>query len=241
MEDVKKIFKSIMASERKKAFLSLAFWIIFFIIVFALIGSRPDEIPTVDKKNNNNVVLTDSSLENFEKMSNFEFSYLIEITNNNITNNYKIEGTYYNNKYYLTINNKEYYIMDNTLYVVDDISKKLSTVIINEPNSIFAYMDIRLLTKESLHTFIKSSTEKSKTTYKDGSVESHHTYTSYDEKTIKFKISEYGNIINAIEMDFSNYFNVGQRFTISASYKNINNISTYAKNYDNYEIIKEED
>lgn len=240
MKDIKEFVKDIFQNKRKKALLSLGLWIIFFIVVFILVG-RPSELQyDYQSKSNQNSVETESSLDNFKNMENFEYSYLIEITENNINDMYKIEGTYYNNKYYFETNGNTYYISDNVIYLVDDTLKRLTSVKEIDPKSIFNRIDIKILTKDSIYSYISASEQNSSTTYKDGNVTKNNIYKSYNNRLINITINEYGNIIRSIELDFSKYFDITyQMFKVSATYKNINNIASYNKNYDDYEIIRE--
>ncbi len=238
MQDVKNFFKDIFKNKRKRAVVSLLFWIAFFVIVFFMIGGSntvPKEYRSGESRPSVN------ALDNFKKMSNFEFSYLITIEDK-VVNNYKIDGTYYNKNYYFQMNGQDYYFMDNNVYLVNDNERKLVKFNSIDSTNLFNIINFELLTKDSVSTFIESSEEKNKTTYKDGKVVTNFVYKNYDNKQISIVSSEYSNIIDNIEMDFSNYFNQNyKQFTINMTYKNINNIANYDKNYDDYQIIKEGD
>lgn len=241
MKEFKELIKELYKDKRKKGLVSLLLWFLFFVIIFLFLGNPRDMKYTyieTSNSNDNTVKVSKSSLENFKTMENFEYSYLITINENNITNTYKVDGTYYNEKYYFETSGYSYYLKDNNIYLVDDSLKQLTLVgNLSNNNSVFNYLDLKLLTKDNINTFITSSEKVNEVTYKDGNGTKEFRYTNYDNRIINITTKEYGNIINSIELDFSKYFGSKyQVFSVVITYKNVNNISEYNKNYDDYEI-----
>lgn len=240
MKEFKEFIKNVFKNKRQRAIVSLLFWFFFFVIVFILMGGSsaiPKSYPTNESVKNND---TGNSFDNFKNMENFEYSFLITIKENNVTDMYKIEGTYYKDKYYFELDNNKYYINNNLIYSVNEDERKLKEFKSIDPKNLFNRIDFGLLTKKNIYTFISSSDEKSKTTYKDGSILSNLIYKSYDDRKIEIVVSEYSNIISNIDMDFKDYFDIKyDEFKVNITYKNINNIAEYDKNYDEYEITKE--
>lgn len=241
MKEFKEFIKDAIHDKRKKAILSLALWFLFFVIVFLLMGGRntiPKEVHYQYSSNSN--VITTSPTENYKNMENFEFNYVVEITENNLTDTYNISGTYYKNKYYFELLNNKYLIDNNTIYLVDDINKQLKEIDKNDPKSIFYRFDIRVLNKDSIYTFISSSTEENSTIYKDGTKSITYLYKNYENKTIDLIVSVKENMINSITLNFNNYFSDRyQLFKVSINYQNINNIMEYNKNYNEYKLVRE--
>ena len=81
MKEFKEFIKDVFQSKRKRAILSLILWFFFFMLIFMLIGNPRDIQDYYDKKNEEKKVtevpISESSLDNFKNMENFEFSYLI--------------------------------------------------------------------------------------------------------------------------------------------------------------------
>ena len=241
MKEFKEFIKDAIHDKRKKAILSLVLWFLFFVVVFLLMGGRntiPKEIHYQYSSNSN--TNSTSPIENYKNMENFEFNYIVEIIENNSTNTYNITGTYYENKYYFELLNSKYLIDNNTIYIVDEINKQLKEIDKNDPKSIFSLFDIRILNKDSIYTFITSSTEEDSTIYKDKTKSITYLYKNYENKTIDLIVSVKENMINSITLKFNNYFgDKYQLFKVSINYKNINNIVEYNKNYDEYKLVRE--
>ena len=240
MKDFKEFIKSLWHDKRKRAFVSLALWIIFFVIVFIMIGG-PNQLPREYLDSSKPTNKSGSAIDNFKAMENYEYNYEIKITDsNNITNTYEIDGIYYDVKYYFEMNNRNYYILDNELYDVDKDSKTLTTLNKSDSTNILNMLDIRLFNKDSMYTLINSSEEQNSTTYKDGSMVRNLTYKSYDNHIIDMVVTEYSNIISSIELDLSKYLDQPSRqVEVEVNLENINNIAEYDLSYDDYKIIKE--
>ncbi len=241
MKELKEFISDALHNKHKKAILSLGLWFLFFVIVFLMIGGRnavPKKINYASYSNSN--TLKDSPIENYKNMENFEFDYIIEIAENNLTDTYNIHGTYYNNKYYFELLNNKYLIDNNTIYIVDDLNKKLKKVDKTNSKSLFSRFDLRVLMKDNIYTFISSSSEKNSTKYNDGTRIINYLYQNYENKTIDLTVSIKEKMITSIIMDFKNYFSDKyQVLKVSLNYQNINNIMEYNNIYDGYQLVGE--
>lgn len=228
--------KEFMGNKRKKALVSLLFWILFFAIVIMMIGKPPSYTPnnksnTVEKKNNQN------GIDNFKNIKSFEYTYTIDILENNSPKKYIIKGTYFDNKEYFNMNNREYYSSDNKVYYVDNNSKKLLNL--NSNNyELFNIFDINLLLKDGIYSTISFSNVDTKTSYKDGTTIIKYIYTNYNNKEVIITIKEKDGIINNIELDYSKYYDINkyQKFIITCELTNHDNILEYNNKYDGYII-----
>lgn len=238
MKDVINFVKSVWNNRRQRAVFSLFLWLAFFVVIFIMIDVP--KTPVTETKRQDENKLSANAIENFKEVENYEFSYLITIKENNLSNIYKIDGTYYNKKFFLEESGQNYYYDGDILYLVNDDYRQLKEFKSIDPNNLFNQLDINVLTNDVIYTFITSSEKKEQTTYKDNSAITSYTYKSYDDRTINIVVSEHSNIISNIEMNFSSYLDRKyDDFTVNITYKNVNNIVKYDKNYDNYQIIKE--
>lgn len=229
MKNFFEIVRGIYHNKQKRAIFSLVVWFLFFVIVFALIGKPPKEVPITyyEKESVGNI-----ALKNYKNMKSFEVNYKVEINQNNKIDTYTITGTYFNDKYYLTNQEINLYSKEGNVYVVDDNLKEI-TPYTNTLND-FYRVDLQILLKDNLYTIITSSEEESKTNYKDGTKTTNYKYSTSDGKTILISVNEYNNIINSIELDFTNYYSY--EYKVSITYKNIDNITEFEKSYDDYTI-----
>lgn len=233
------ILKDIYGDKRKKALFSLCLWVLFFVVVLTLIGKPPSEIPVSSYNSNSNEnSYATKALNEYKNMKNFDVEYKIDINQNNKLDTYILSGIYFDGKYYLSQQGVNYYVLDNKVYVVDDTLKEMNPYIKDDLSITFNRVDINILLKDNLYTIISSSEEESKTNYKDGTIVTNYIYKESGGKTIGISVSEYNNIVNSIVLDFSKYYLYD--YKVSITYKNINNISEYEKNYDGY-IFKEVD
>ena len=235
-EKIKK-FKELWAVPRYRGLMKLGVGLLFMVIVYFMIGGFAqmvpmDQLPGINDDNSNKK--STNILENYKNIESCEYSYLIEVSNQKGTGTYKIEGTYYNKNYYFTYNNQTYFIKDNEVYLVDDASKKL--LVNKQPLSM---LDVKILNIDSLYTFMSSSIDNGSTKYKDGSEIKKYSYTSYDNKKINIEANGKSNMFNDMVIDFKEYVSGYTAYTVTITYKNINNILNYDKDYTNYEITKE--
>jgi hypothetical protein len=240
-EKIKK-FKEIWAVTRYRGLIKLGIGIAFMVLVYILIGGFNQMVPLSQlpglENNENKKSITNDILENYINMDSCEYTYSVEVNNGNATNKFQIDGTYFNKNYYFKINNQDYTIKDNEIYLVDSENKKLVSVS-GKTNNIFNIIDLRLLSINNIHTFLTSSSTDDGTKYKDGTENKKYSYTSYDNKSISFVVNGKNNVINTIDIDFKNYVKGYTLYNVNITYKNINNIVEYAKDYTNYQIVKE--
>ena len=244
MKKIKEFLKEVRSDKRKKGLFSLGLWFLFFVFVFLLLGNPRDSYENYYKQqskleeedvNNTKVQLLENSLENYNNMSNYEFSYNIDISINNINKTHILTGTFYDNKYYLEMNNIKYYIDGNNIYIVDinnKLLKKISKFNVD-------ILDISTILKDNLYTMIKSSEEISSKSYVDKSIVREYLYKNYNNKTINISFTEKDKLINKVIVDYKNYFDSYQNFMVTINFDNINNINEYTVNYDDYTIIEE--
>lgn len=227
--------KEIRKDKRKSALASLVIWILFFVLVISCVGRTPKDITIKTDTEEKEEIIT-NSLDNYKNMNSYDVSYLVE-TN---VNNYTINGTYYGEKNYYIYDNNNYYLENDILYYVDNINMQLKKLNIDN-NSVFSIIDIKLLTKDSLHTIITSSEEESKTSYKDGKVVKNYIYTTSDNRKMYITTTEKDNIINKIIIDYKEYFNTNYTILkVTCDYQNINNILEYNKDYTKYHKVEGE-
>ena len=227
--------KVIRKDKRKRAIAGLVFWFIFFLVIIPIIGRVPKDITIKSYDGVNDKEVIKESIDSYKIMNSYNVEYLVEINENN----YTINGTYYNEKNYYVYDSNNYYLYNEKLYYVDDINKQLKKV--NVDNNVFNIIDINLLTKDSLHTFITSSEEESKTSYKDGKVVRNYVYTTSDNRKMYITTTEIDNMINMIVIDYRDYLKTSYTiFKVTCNYQNINNILEYNKDYANYKIFEGE-
>ena len=241
-EKIKK-FREVWAVPRYRGLIKLGIGIAFMILVYFLIGGFSQMVPisdlpgTNDASNNN--VVSKNILDNYKNMESCEYNYLVEIDNGTKTSSYKLDGTYYKNNYYFTLNNQEYYIKEDTIYLVDSTNKKLIPYKETNSISILSIIDIRVLNIKSIHTFLTSSDAGEDTKYKDGKEVKKYIYTNYENKKIDLTLNGKNNIVESIDIDFTNYYSGYKSYKVTATYKNVNNIAEYNKDYSNYTVTVE--
>lgn len=239
--------KEAWKDKKKRAFISLGLWFLFFILVIACSGRASSDMYSGDARNNenkkSNLVSDGSSVDKFKNTKNYEYESTIEIVLNNKTYNYGIKGTFYDNKYYFSYNNINYFINNNKIYVVDELNKTLTLYKDSNPNSIFNLYNILFMTKDSLHNIIINSEEYNKTTYKDGTNIIEYVYKDYKERIIRINNTEKENIINKMVLDYNNYYTDRnyQLFRVTINFDNIDNLESYSRDYSSYQIIGDEE
>lgn len=244
MKEKIKLFMEVWKDKKKRAFISLGLWFLFFALIIGLSGRGTNNIYESENNSssnnlNSNMVSDGSSLKKFKEMKNYEYSETIEITKNNQTVNYIINGTYFDNKYYFSIDNVNYYINNEKIYLVDELNKTLTLYNSDNPNDLLNLFNVLYTTKDNLYVLIDSSEEYNKITYKDGTNTIEYVYKDYKNRVIRINNSENENIIKKIVMDFNNYYAEGkyQLFRVTINFDNIDNLMEYGKDYSSYQII----
>ena len=242
MKNVIEVIKNIFSDKRKRSGLGVIVCVLFMFLMVLLVKPQAETYKSYyssNKTSNIPKVNSKDVIDGYNNITSYEISYDINITENNINKTYNVQGTYFDDKYYLLFDNKSYYLVNDKIYLVDDINNKLLSIDIKDKNSIFNKIDFNLLLKKNTYNIIKSSEEKSKTEYKDGTVTIEYLYKNYKEKTINVIIKANNNLINHIDYDLTNYFdnNIYQSFKVNSTYTNVNNIADYNKSYEGYTIV----
>lgn len=215
MKEYYKKYKELRKNKRIRALMSLGLWLIFFMfvaIIFNTAGRPATPVPSAP---------TPTTLETYKNVESYEFEFVIDTL---IEEQTIISGIYYNENYYFENDNKEYYLTDDVLYLVDTDNKILTSVLDK-----FLELDIRFLKNSALLKIMSESEVDNAVEYKDGTIKT--TYTGLlDDNTINMIVEEQNKIINNISITFD-------RYVIEINYTNINNINNYKTNYNTY-IIK---
>lgn len=223
MNYIKKI-KEFLKDPKKKSLTQLGIYAVFFIFVFALLSSGGNSssstIEYEEKK---------STFQNYKEMT----SYNYKITYTSLDNIDIVEGTYFNNTSLFTLNNNKYYF-ENEYYLIDNDSYYLYNIQYN----------VLKLFNVNLYNIFEYLEEESKTTYKDGKIETNYFIDTnkfynyyYDlegnyQDKLSIKITEVDNFITKIEI---NLININDNLNnIEIEYNDINNITSLDFNKDNY-------
>lgn len=237
MKEKYKAFKEWRKNPRYNALFKLLCWFIFFATLYLLAcaGVFAPKYKSSSKDSNNGRV-TNDSVENYINMSSYEYEYNIKYDDNTVN----INGIFYDNKYYFSIEDKNYY--DNgTLYFVDEDKKQLIEI-----TDIDLPISLNEIERNIIHMWLDEGEIYETIAYKDGSKIVTYLYSPTDEYDIKVVATESEHLINYVEIDLLELFQTKNieynNFNVNIKYTNINNISSYEKNYEkDYEIIALED
>ena len=242
MKKVIEIIKDIFSDKRKKSGVGVIACVLFMILMIIMVRPQADSYrkyvsSNSNSNNNSNKVISKDFIENYNNMKSYEVTYEISTIEKNISKVYKINGTYFEDKYYLELDNKSYYIFEDKIYLVDDINNKL--ILLTDKNSIFNKFEFNLLLKNNTYNIIKYSEEKSKKEYNDGSASVEYLYKNYKNNYINMSVKVNNGLINNISYDFTNYYDktIYPLIKVNTTYSNIDNLSSYNSNYDKYTII----
>ena len=235
MKEKYRAFKEWKKNPRHKALYQLLCWFIFFAVLYLVAISgllSPSYTPSAKSKDKGKV--TDNSIENYINMESYEYKYDISYDDNNII----IEGIVFEDENYYTIGDNKYY--DNgTLYFVDDENKQL----IANPNMELP-ISISEIDRNVIYTWLNDSLIDETIEYNNGDKVITYTYVPSEDYEIEIIAKENEHLINSLKIDLLQLlltkdlqFN---NFDIDITYTNINNISSYEKNYDEYKIIGED-
>lgn len=231
MKEKIKNIKEMAKNPRKKALLQLGAWFLFFLISYIVIILIPHPTPKYVSSSNQK---KESKVEKFEDMNNFEYVYTFSY----LGKEEKIEGTYFNKNYYFTYLGQEYYSTLGSAFLVNSIKKTLlftENAIIN--------LSIKELGIESLSTYWNEGKLVEEKEYNDGKKVSSYEYEK-DGKKIFLTVTLKNNFIQGIVVDLTNFVNAEllteSGFQVHLEYKEVNNLSSYSKDYSDYQIIHEE-
>lgn len=216
---------------RKKALLQLGAWALFFLISYIVIILIPHPTPKYVSSSNQK---KESKVEQFEDMNNFEYIYTFSY----LGKEEKIEGTYFNKNYYFTYLGQEYYATLGSTFLVNPTQKKLlftENRIVN--------LSIKELGIESLSTYLKEGKLVEEKEYKDGKKVSSYEYEKNGKK-IFLTVTLNNGMIQDATVDLKDFVSLelvkDNNFQVHLEYKEVNNLSSYSKDYSDYQIIHEE-
>lgn len=225
---------------RRKALLKLMLWGFFLMFVFFSLGdfrgdyrAREEQFAKM-REESSEAKKKDTSLD---KIKNYEYSYLLNINNKGKNYIYKVEGTYFNDVYYFTINNNNYAIKEDKVYLVDDVKKELKQAVFK---GVYSTIDLRMLGSKTMNTIISSSEKIDSKEYNDGSTLTKYKYQNYDGKYMVLEVMVKDKVISNIKIDYTNYSNIKyDKYSIEINYLNINNLKSYDKDYSEYKTLEE--
>ncbi len=208
----------ILKDPKKKSLTILVIYIIFFIIVFALISTSPS--PVILDSNKQDETDTKLSIDSYE--------YIYKITRQDDI--IEIKGTLNKNEEIFTYNGLNYYRKDNVISIYEDgILKEITNL----------DFDIDKYKYNNIENLIQNSTFEEKVVYKDNSEKSTYNINIYDyfnllneedkcdsiscEEILINIIVESKENIEKVSIDLTNYYNYN--YTVEINYSNINNIN----------------
>ena len=218
-------FKNIrenLKDPKKKSLMLLGFYALFFVFVFLVLKLSGTTSEVYDEK-------IESTFDNFKNMNSYNFKI----------NYYKqdsvdtVDGTYYKDKALIDYNSLKYYYEDN-YYLIDNDSYYLSDI---------PYIVDKFFNK-NFYSILDKLVEESKTTYKDGKIETVYTLDSnyiYNylygldglyESSVKIRITEINKTVTNISLDLTNLMT--DIIKIDIEYSNINTITGLEFNKENY-------
>lgn len=234
MKEKYRAFKEWKKNPRHSALFKLLCWFIFFsaLYLLACAGVFSPKYRSNNKTDNSGKI-TNDSVENYINMNSFEYQYIINYDDNTVV----IDGIVYDDKNYFSIGDNKYY-EDEVIYFVDEENKLLIAnpeielpILLNEIN------------RTTIYLWLSEGTTYEKISYNDGSTSKIIKYAPTEEYAIEIAIKEKENLINSLEIDLVELLQAKNitynTFLVNINYTNINNISLYEKNYDEYEIIEE--
>ena len=233
MKEKYQAFKKWKKNPRNKALYQLLCWFLFFFILYIVAISgifSPSYTPNYSS-DSDKVKVTSNSIDNYGNMQSYEYEYNIIYNNENIV----MKGLAFEDNKYYTIDNNTYYD-DGTIYMVDDENKQLiADPVINLP------ITITEIESEAIYNWLKEAVVDESIEYNDGNKTVTYIYEPTEEYAIKLIAKEKDYLIYNIEVDLTEFLltkNIQiSQFKININYTNVNNISSYDKNYDDYELI----
>lgn len=223
-EKIKKI-KEMSKDPRKKALLQLGAWFLFFFLSYIIIILIPRPTPQYHSSNSNkgNTNSSYSTWKNFEYVYTFMYQEKEE----------QIKGTYFDEKYYFTYLGNEYYSTLTNVYKVDSIKKQLSL-----ERNFFLSLSVKELEPITIKNMIDSSTKREEKEYKDGKKITSYEYTQ-DENSIFITTTEQNKEMVEVLLDYQNTYPTFAGLKIKLEYQEVNNLSSYSKNYLDYQVLTE--
>ncbi|MEG2311304.1 MAG: hypothetical protein RSB72_01240 [Bacilli bacterium] len=192
--------KEIWKNKRYRSLIILAFYALFFVIVFVFLNINTNKAikPPVPK----------TTIQNYAELSNYEFTLEVNIIKDNKEIKNICQGKT-NQK--TTIINDRYYLKDDKIYEI--VNDKIN--LISNP---FVDFDLFDLKPHNLATIIKKGVLNYETKYADGSIEKSYlvlladVIANFDDKkindpksSVEVIIKEKNKQIKNIQLDLSNY------------------------------------
>jgi len=231
-----KIWEEWMKNPRYKALARLGFWIIFFVIVYLIVtaSSSTYKYGGVDEEPK----ISTNEIENYLNMRNYEYEYSISYRIGEEDVAVEITGTHYDKKEYFTIGDKEYYD-DGTLYEVIRSERKL--VEIEDLGLPISLYDIY---PAHVHIWLTMGVLEEQIKYQDEDTKnSSYFYRLNDDLGITLSVVSKGVYIVSVDIDLLDFLYTkdiqAESFNVTLKYKNINNISSYERNFSEYSIVSE--
>lgn len=219
-------FKEMMKNPRKKALFQLGCWGAFFLISYLVIILIPHPTPVYRNPNSNT---KKDTLTNYQTMNNFEYTYTFSYNGKEE----EIVGTYFDNHYYFSYLNQEYYTDEENIYEVDSTNKMFKNV-----DNFIVLLSLTELRKENLAEFLVNDNLVESKEYKDGKKINTYQYFIEENKYIYLTVTEQDRYIEEILVDLKDYLEskelIFSNFEVKLQYSEINNLSSYSKNYSDY-------
>ena len=227
-KEKRKEFKEKMKNPRKKALFQLGCWMCFFLISYIIIILVPHPTPTYRSSSSN---VNKKPLSNFQEMKSFEYVYTFHYDGKEE----EIKGTYFEEQYYFTYLNQEYYANKENIYLVDSLQKKLLPV-----DNFIILTSLKELRKENLVNFLEEKYLIEKKEYKDGKKINTYQFPIEETKFIDLVVTFKDKYIEEIDINLKDYLESKQilysQFQVNLKYSEINNLSSYSKNYSDYMV-----
>lgn len=201
MKDAYKLIKELLKNKRYRALIILGLYLVFMSFVVMSIRTAPTNETKVDNR-----------LEEFKLKTNYNYTYTIKTTKDEIVETKTILGTRYNNKNQLIYEDKTY-LFDNVLIGFP----------INE-------IDLSKLTYDYIYSYIKESTNINDiyTLKLSNFMKIVNGVNITSENNILINILFTNNIVNQIEIDLTKYVNFNQelydQYIVTINYSNIGNV-----------------
>lgn len=233
MKEKYKKCKEMLKNPKKKALFKLGCWFFFFAILYLIILIVPHaNTSSYRSSSSNRNTITNDAITNLLNMSSFEyvytFSYLDEVV--------EITGVFYENQYYFQYLDSDYYAKENTVCLVDFSNHSLVPT-----EEFLVLLSLRELSKEVLYDWLTNGELMEKKEYSDGKTVSTYRYKLEENHYIEMTITENAHIIDTIHLDLTDYFQSKaieyDSFQVELQYQEVNNLVSYSKNYEDYEIL----
>lgn len=235
MKEKYKKWKEWMQNPRYRALAKLGWWIIFFVIVyFIVISHSPGKLYGGGDEE---AKVSNDEIENYVNMTSYEYEYSLTYKENEKNITVIITGTHYDKKDYFTIADREFYD-DGTLYEVIRSEKKLLGI-----HDLGLPISLYDIYPTQVHVWLKMGTLEEEIKYHDETKNTSYFYKIDEDLVIDLSVISNKNYIVSIEIDLVDFLYTKdlqfEKFDVILKYKNINNISSYERNFSEYTIVTE--